>query len=42
MLTSEYKYSRPNMQAFTQQIQTPLTLKQMTFSGFFIPFLKFT
>ena len=42
MLTSEYKYSRRNMQTFGQQIQTPLSLKQKTFYGFFIPFLKFT
>ena len=42
MLTCEYKYSRRNMQAFGLQIQTPLSLKQKTFYGFFIPFLKFT
>ena len=28
------------MQTFTQHIQTPLSLKQKTFSGFFIAFLK--
>ena len=28
------------MQAFAQQVQTPLSLKQKTFSGFFIAFLK--
>ena len=40
-LTAEYTYSRRNMQTFTQQVQTPLPLKQKTFSGFFIAFLKF-
>ena len=41
-LTAEYMYSRCNMQTFTQQVQTPLSLKQKTFSGFFIAFLKST
>ena len=41
-LSAEYTYSRRNMQTFTQQVQTPLSLKQKTFSGFFIAFLKFT
>ena len=40
--TAEYTYSGPNMQTLTQQVQTPLSLKQKTFSGFFIAFLKFT
>ena len=39
-LTAEYTYSRRNMQTFTQQVQTPLSLKQKTFSGFFIAFLN--
>ena len=30
------------MQTLTQQVQTPLSLKQKSFSGFFIAFLKFT
>ena len=30
------------MQAFAQQVQTPLSLKQKIFSGFFIAFLKST
>ena len=30
------------MQTFAQQVQTPLALKQNTFSGFFIAFLKYT
>ena len=41
-LTAEYTYSRLNMQTFTQQVQKPLSLKQKTFSGFFIAFLKST
>ena len=35
-------YSGRNMQTLTQQVQTPLSLKQKTFSGFFIAFLKST
>ena len=34
-LTAEYKYSRRNMQTFAQQVQTPLSLKQKTFSWVF-------
>ena len=30
------------MQILTQQVQTPLSLKQKTFSGFIIAFLKST
>ena len=41
-LTAEYTYSRRNMQTLTQQIQTHLSLKQKTFSWFFIAFLKST
>ena len=41
-LTAEYTYSRRNMQTFTHKLQTPLPLKQKTFSGFFIVFLKST
>ena len=41
-LTAEYTYSRRNMQTFAQQVQMPLSLKQKTFSGFFIAFLKST
>ena len=41
-LTVENKYSRRNMHTFAQQVQTPLSLKQQTFSGFFIAFLKYT
>ena len=39
-LTGEYTYSGRNMQTLTQQVKTPLSLKQKTFSGFFIAFLK--
>ena len=35
-------YSGRNMQIFTQQVQTPFSLKQKNFSRFFIPFLKST
>ena len=41
-LTSEYTYSGRNMQTFTQKVQTPLSLKQKTFCGLFIAFLKST
>ena len=41
-MTAEYTYSRRNMQALTQQVQTKLSLKQKIFSEFFIPFLKST
>ena len=41
-LSAEYMNSGRNMQTFTQQVQTPLSLKQKTFSGFFIAFLKST
>ena len=41
-LTAEYMYYGRNMQTFTEPVQTPLSLKQKTFSGFFIAFLKST
>ena len=34
-LTAEYTYSRPNMQTFTQQVQTPLSLKKKDFFWIF-------
>ena len=40
MLTADNKYSRCNVHNFAQQVQTPLSQKQKTFSGFFIAFLK--
>ena len=41
-LTAEYTYSCRNMQTLTQEVQTSLSLKQKTFSRFFIAFLKST
>ena len=41
-LTAEHTYSGRNMKILTQQVQTPLSLKQKTFSGFLIAFLKST
>ena len=40
--TAEYMYSRRNMQTFRKQVQTPLSLKQKTFSEVFIAFVKST
>ena len=39
-LTTDDKYSRRNMLNFKQQFEAPLSLKQKTFSEFFIVFLK--
>ena len=39
-LTADHKYSCRNMQNFLQQIQTLLSQKRETLSGFFIAFLK--
>ena len=39
-LTTDDKYSRRNIVNFTQQLEAPLSRKQKTFSGFFLPFLK--
>ena len=39
-LTADDKYSGSNMNNLQQQIQTPLSPKQKTFSEFFIAFLK--
>ena len=39
-MTAENTYSGRNMKILTQQVQTPLSLKQKTFSGFFIAFMK--
>ena len=41
-MTAEYTYCGRNMKTLTQQVQTPLSLKQKNFSGFFIAFLKST
>ena len=40
MLTADYNYSRCNVHDSVQQVQTPLSMKQKTFCGFFIAFLK--
>ena len=39
-LTADDKYSGSNMQSLPQHLETPLSQKQKTFSGFFIGFLK--
>ena len=39
-MTADDKYSCRNMQNFLQQLQTLLSEKRKTFSGFFIAFLK--
>ena len=39
-LINDNKYSRCNVHNFAQQVQTPLSQKENTFSGFFIVFLK--
>ena len=39
-LTADDKYSGTNLKNSPQQFQTPLSLKQNTFSQFFIAFLK--
>ena len=39
-MTSEYTYSRRNMQTLAQKVEMPLSLKQKTLSEFFIAFLK--
>ena len=39
-LTADDKYSGSNMHNFPQQFQTPLSKKQIIFSGCFIAFLK--
>ena len=40
-LTADDKYSGSNMKKLRQQLQTPLSQKQKTLSGFFIAYLKF-
>ena len=39
-LTADDQYSGSNMQNLQQQVQTPLSQKQKSLSGFFIAFLK--
>ena len=40
MLTADKKYSRCNVHNFAQQLQTHLSKKSKTFSGFCLAFLK--
>ena len=39
-MTTDDKYSRRNMLNFTQQFKEPFSVKQKTFFGFFMAFLK--
>ena len=39
-MTTDEKYSRRNMLNLTQQVESPLSQKQKTFSLFFIEFLE--
>ena len=39
-LTTDDKYYRRNMLNFTQQFEAPLSQRQITFSGWFLAFLK--
>ena len=39
-LTADDKYSRPNIQNLTLELQTAISQKQNTFSGIFITYLK--
>ena len=41
-MTADYKYFRQNLENLRQQVQTQISLKPKTFSGFFIVSLKFT
>ena len=41
-MTADYKYFRQNLENLLQQVQTQISLKQKTFSGFFIAYLKST
>ena len=40
-MTTDDKYSSRNMLNFTQQLEAPLPQKQKTFSGLFLPSLKY-
>ena len=40
IVTADDRYIRCNMQNFPQQLQTPISQKQNTFSGFFIAYLE--
>ena len=40
-MTADDRYIRCNMQNFPQQLQTPISQKQKTFSPFFIAYLEY-
>ena len=39
-LTADDRYSRPNIENLTQELQTAISQKQKTFSGIFITYLN--
>ena len=41
-MTADYMYFRQNVENLAQQVQTQISLKPKTFSGFFIASLKST
>ena len=41
-LTSDYKYSRENLEKLSEQVRKRISRKGETFSGFYIAFLKST
>ena len=41
-MTADYMYFRQNVENLPQQVQTQISLKPKTFSGFFMAFLKST
>ena len=41
-MTADYMYFRQNVENLAQQVQTQISLKAKTFSGFFIASLKST
>ena len=41
-MTADYMYFRQNVENLAQQVQTQISLKPKTFSGFLIASLKFT
>ena len=41
-MTAVYNYFRKNLENLRQEVQTQVSLKPKTFSGFFIALMKFT
>ena len=41
-LTSDYKYSRQNLENLWKQVPRQISRKMQTFSGLFVAFLKYT